>query len=90
MYRIVLAYSGVRAENAGAAARDIEEEFTHRLWHQNVRCDWDGSRLLLHAENDFDPNGRALMDEFSDAISACIKEGFDGNIEVVSIVSFEA
>ena len=89
MYRIVLACSGVRAENAGAAARDIAEEFTHRRWHQNVRCDWDGSRLLLHAENDFDSNGRALMDEFSDAISACIKESFDGNIEVVSIISLE-
>lgn len=88
MYRIVLACSGLRAENAGAAARDIVEEFTHRRWHQNVRCDWDGSRLLLHAENDFDSNGRALMDEFSDAISACIKEGFDGDIEIVSITSF--
>lgn len=89
MYRIVLACSGVRAENAGAAARDIAEEFSRRRWHHNVRCDWDGSRLLLQAENDFDSNGRALMDEFSDAISACIKEGFDGDIEVVSITPLE-
>ncbi len=29
------------------------------------------------------------MDEFSDAISACIKEGFDGDIEVVSITPLE-
>ena len=87
MYRIVLACIGVRAEDAGAAARDITEEFNHRPWHQNVRCEWDGSRLVLDAENDYDSDGRALVDEFSDAISACIKEGFDGNIEVVSIIS---
>jgi hypothetical protein len=85
MYRIVLACSGVRAEDAHAGARAITEEFAHRPWHQNVRCEWDGSRLVLHAENDFDSNGRALMDEFSDAISACIKEAFDGDIEVVSV-----
>jgi hypothetical protein len=40
--------------------------------------------LVLHAENDFDPEGLALMDEFSDAISACIAGGFDGDIRVLS------
>jgi len=89
MYRIVLACSGIRTEEADAGAREITEEFAHRPWHQNARCKWDGFRLVLHAENDFDSNGRALMDEFSDAISACIKEGFDGDIEVVSITSLD-
>jgi hypothetical protein len=56
-----------------------------RPWHQNVRCEWDGSRLMLQAENDFDSNGLALLDEFSDAISASIADGFDGGIEVVSV-----
>jgi hypothetical protein len=85
MYRIVVACNGVPANVGAAAVRDITEEFTHRPWHQNVRCEWDGSRLMLQAENDFDSNGLALLDEFSDAISASIADGFDGGIEVVSV-----
>src|SRR5882762_638199 len=85
MYRIVLACKGVPADVGAVAARDITEEFTHRPWHQNVRCEWDGSRLILQADNDFDSNGLALLDDFSDAISACIADGFDGGIDVVSV-----
>jgi hypothetical protein len=85
MYRIVLSCKGV-PENAGAAAaRDISEEFTHRPWHENVSCLWDGSQLILQADNDFDSRGLALVDEFADAISAYIKDGFDGDIEILSI-----
>ena len=56
MYRIVVACKGVPANVGAAAVRYITEEFTHRPWHQNVRCEWDGSRLMLQAENDFDSN----------------------------------
>jgi hypothetical protein len=85
MYRIVLACKGVPIHAGAVGARDISNEFTHRPQHQNVTCVWDGSQLILQAENDFDSNGLALVDEFSDAISACIKGGFDGNIEILSI-----
>jgi hypothetical protein len=88
IYRILLACSGVRAEDADAGARDIKKEFVCRPWRQNVLCEWDGSRLMLYAENDFDSNGCALLDEFSDAISACIKECFDGDVEIVSVAPF--
>jgi hypothetical protein len=64
---------------------NITEEFTHRPWHQNVSCEWDGSQLVLKADNDFDSDGLALLDEFSDAISACIEKGFDGDIDIVSV-----
>jgi hypothetical protein len=40
---------------------------------------------ILQAENDFDSNGLALSDEFSDAISACIKDAGDGSIDVQSV-----
>jgi hypothetical protein len=40
--------------------------------------------LILQGENDFDTDGLALMDEFSGAVAACIKDLFDGNIRVVS------
>ena len=52
---------------------------------RNVRCEWDGSRLILQADNDFDSKGLALLDEFSDAISASIEDGFDGAMDVLSI-----
>jgi hypothetical protein len=84
MYRIVLACTGVPVDIGAARARDIAQEFTHRPHHQNVTCEWDGSRLTLQADNDFDSSGLALLDEFSDAISACISVGFDGDIEIVS------
>jgi hypothetical protein len=48
-------------------------------------CAWDGSQLILQADNDFDSNGLALVDEFSDAISACVKDGFDGDVNIFSI-----
>jgi hypothetical protein len=36
-------------------------------------------------ENDFDRDGLAVMDEFSDEIAACIPGGFDGDIRVISV-----
>lgn len=89
MYRIVLACKGVPADVGAVAARDITEEFTHRPWHKNVRCEWDGSRLVLQADNDFDSDGLALLDEFSDAIAATIKDGFGGSIDVVSVAPLD-
>jgi hypothetical protein len=87
MYRIVLGCKGIPANAGAAGARDIFEELTRRPWHKNVTCVWDGAGLILQADNDFDSNGLALVDEFSDAISACIKDGFDGGIEVLSVTS---
>jgi len=43
------------------------------------------ARLILQVDNDFDLNGLALVDEFSDAISACINDGGDGSIDVLSV-----
>src|ERR1700722_18853648 len=87
MYRIVLACRGVPPHVGAAGARDIFEEFRHRSWHENVKCVWDGSQLILQAENDFDSHGLALLDEFSDSISACIEVGFDGDIQILSVTS---
>jgi hypothetical protein len=47
-------------------------------------CSFTNSELVLTAENDFDPNGLALMDEFSDCIAAYIAEPFDGKIRLVN------
>jgi hypothetical protein len=84
-YRIELAGDGVPQDAGSQVATDIKDEFGHRPWHENVQCEWNGAVLILIAENDYDSDGRALLDEFSDAIAACIAEGFDGNIRLVSV-----
>jgi hypothetical protein len=85
MYRIVLKCTGIPSDAGPPGAESILEEFTHRPWHTNVKCEWDGSDLILQADNDYDSNGAALVDEFSDAISACISDAGDGDIQVVSV-----
>jgi hypothetical protein len=84
-YRITLSCKGVPPHEGAKAAVDIAQEFKSRPWHQNVVCKWEHSALLLQAENDFDETGSALMDEFSDLISACVKESFDGDIQTISV-----
>jgi hypothetical protein len=73
MFRIVIACTGIPAQAGPETAIDITNEFAqHRTWHQNASCKWDGSRLILCAENDFDPEGKALLDEFSDCVAAYV------------------
>jgi hypothetical protein len=89
MYRITLVCKGVPTDAGAAAAEDIADEFTHRPWHKGVSCSWDGSQLILQADNEFDSNGLALLDELSDAISACIKGDFSGDLQILSIREFD-
>ena len=86
-YQITLTCSGIPVSEGAQGAINITEEFTHRSWHHNVRCEWNGSLLILHAENDYDADGKALIDEFSDAISANITELGEGGIEIRSIIA---
>ena len=72
MYEIAVACKGVSEGAARAALDDIVEEFSQRPWHTVVDCRWDEDRILLVARNDYDENGKALLDEFSDAICACV------------------
>jgi len=86
IFRIVIECSGLPSEAGAQGADDITRRFAMRPWHANALCNWDGARLILTAENDFDPQGLALMDEFSDEISACISEAFDGDLRLVSAI----
>lgn len=87
-YRVVLACNGFPVYSGPRAAIDVTQEFTKRPWHDRVVCTWNGHDLILQSENDFDPEGIALIDEFSDAIAASIGDGFDGNIRVLSTARF--
>lgn len=82
MFRIALICEGLPPELGPQAAIDVAEEFDHRPWHRNLRCTWTGNVLVLVAENDFDSDGEALADEFSDAVSACIPATFGYRIRI--------
>jgi hypothetical protein len=84
-FRVVLACDGVSPDAGPQAAIDVADEFANRPWRQSESCTWDGRTLLFRAENDFDADGVALANEFSDAVAASIKGGF-GPIRVVSAV----
>jgi hypothetical protein len=85
MHRIVLECLDVPPAEGPEAATDIEREFReHRPHHQNVSCTFQSGKLILSAENDFDADGLALMDEFSDCISAYVATPFDGDLRLVS------
>jgi hypothetical protein len=88
MFRIVLTCDGLPKDIGASAASDITEEFSHRPWHRNAECLWDGERLTFRADNEFDANGDALADEFSDAVVACTP-GVGVSIAKVSIVKLD-
>ena len=89
MFKITMRASGVRPDIGAVAAMDIEAEFhKHRTWHERVTCSFADGTLTLVAFNDYDANGSALSDEFSDCISAVISIGGisdDGVFEVVAV-----
>jgi len=87
MFHVVLECELPESAGPQQAALDITEEFLHRPWHHNVRCTWDGRTLHLEADNDFDDNGLALLDEFSDAIVACVKDAEYSDLRVISVSS---
>ena len=84
-YRITITCRGVSAEQGASASACIVEEFTHRPWHTNVDCRWDGELLSLTADNDYDDHGRALLDEFHDAVVACVNVERDITFNIKSV-----
>ena len=86
MFRVTLVCHGLPASAGPEAARDITKEFAeHRSWHKKVRCDWDGTNLVLQAENDFDVDGKATLDEFSDSVFAYVVEPGEFRITTESV-----
>lgn len=73
MYRITIICNGLSFEDGKEASEDITKEFReHRDWHNNAVCLWDGETLMLTIENEFDSNGLATLDEFSDCLAAYV------------------
>ncbi len=88
-YRAVLQCDGIPPASGAEGAKCITANFAKRTWHHNAICSWDGKHLTLCVENDFDRDGRAVMDELSDEISACIRERFDGDLRVISVTEID-
>ena len=86
MFRVILICEGLPTPAGEEAARDIAAEFAeHRKWHNRVTCQWDGSRLVLESENDFDENGGATLDEFGDCVSAYVSDPAGSRICIESV-----
>ena len=90
MFRVTLISDGLPASAGEDAARDIAKEFADsRQWHSRVTCEWDGARLVLVSENDFDETGQATLDEFGDCISAYIADPGGSRITIESVSEFD-
>jgi hypothetical protein len=89
MFKVTIRAGGIGSDIGTQAAQDIENEFRdHRQWHEHVTCSFTDRTLTLVALNDFDRDGRALSDEFSDCLCAFIPlDGMsdDGEFEIVVI-----
>jgi hypothetical protein len=70
MFRVSVSCEGILPADWPGAIADVAEEFASRPWQKIADCRWDGSMLILVADNDYDDDGEALADEFSDAIAA--------------------
>jgi hypothetical protein len=88
MFKITMRARGISPKAGPAAAKEIEDEFReHRPWHEDVTCSFSDGTLVLVAFNDFDPDGLALSDEFSDCLAAYLAIGEiddDGEFEVAA------
>lgn len=83
MHRVTLVCDGVPSGGPEAAAGITQDFEAHRKHFHNVQCRFFEGSLILVADSDFDEDGLALMDEFSDLISAFLPP-FDGDIRVQS------
>ena len=86
MYRVTIVCKGLSAEEGKKASEDIAQEFReHRDWHKNPECIWDGKKIVLTVENDFDNDGLATLDEFGDCLAAYVKDYFDCTVTIDSV-----
>ncbi len=72
MYRVTVVSMGLTEAQLVMAVPDMLAEFAERAWQMDVRCEARNGALRLSALNDFDSSGQALLDEFADAVMACV------------------
>ena len=88
MYRVTIICNGLSAEEGQEASDDIAKEFReHRDWHNNPICTWDGEKLMLTVENDFDNDGLATLDELGDCLAAYVSDYSDCTVSIDSVMN---
>ena len=86
MFQVTLICSDLPLASGEEAASDIAREFAeHRTWHTRVTCEWDGTRLTLVSENDFDSTGQATLDEFGDCIATFVSDPGASQVVIAAI-----
>lgn len=87
MFCITVSCDGIPPAEWPEAISDVREEFRSRQWYQIIDICWLGQTLLLTVENDYDANGEALADEFSDTIAAYAPGTPSYSVRIVSIAT---
>ena len=86
MFLIKLICRGIPRELGPKTAINITEEFTYCSQHVDAICHWRADALQLEAISEFGSDAKTLAEEFSEAISACVAEQFDGAILIEQVV----
>jgi hypothetical protein len=87
MFRVSVACEGVPPNAWPDALADVESEFSKRTWDHIVLCGWEGSALILVVDNDYDKDGTAVADEFSDTVAAYAPGTPGYRVRVLSVVT---
>ena len=85
-YRVTVTCDGLTSDEGRLASLSVLGEFGQRPWHQCASCTWDGKLLWFVADNDYDATGKALLDEFGDALIATLNMNGTINLEIRSVV----
>ena len=84
MFRITIECIDVPSNVGPSGAADIEQEFReHRPWWGQPRCTYSDGSISLTATSDVDSDGKALLDEFGDCLTAYL--GSHGAAHVRSV-----
>jgi len=89
MYRITVACLGISPDDWPDAISDVNSEFADRLHHRIMSVNWLGADLVVVAENDYDSDGEAFADEYSDTVAAYAPGTPGYSIRIVSVVPVE-
>ena len=90
MFRVTVKCERIAHDAWSDALEDVRTEFRDRPWHRIVDVKWSGDTLLLIAENDYDSDGEALADEFSDTVAAYAPGTPGYRVDVVSVEVIDA
>ena len=85
MYRVTVKCERIPCASWPEALEDVRDEFKYRPWHAVQDVYWSHEALFLVAVNDYDQDGEALADEFSDTVAAYAPGTQGYRVSVISV-----